>query len=112
MSNTCETCGQHTDYQGHKNYETWAARLWADNDQGSHEYMMDLTRQAMIQKVGEEDHAQYDLEAYLAEMVDLFTGREDITGMASDLLGSAIESIDFRSWAKDLLEEIREEEAA
>ncbi len=32
------------DYQGWKNYETWAVALWLDNDRASYEYCRDEAR--------------------------------------------------------------------
>jgi len=31
-------------YNGWSNYETWAAKLWIDNDQGSQEYWSETAR--------------------------------------------------------------------
>ncbi|MFX6019113.1 hypothetical protein ABTF08_19745, partial [Acinetobacter baumannii] len=34
----------HKEYNGHYNYETWNLALWIDNDQGTHEYWREYTR--------------------------------------------------------------------
>jgi predicted Zn-ribbon and HTH transcriptional regulator len=33
MSEKCKTCNQTTEYQGWRNYQTWAFALWADNEE-------------------------------------------------------------------------------
>ena len=113
MSNTCETCGKPTDYQGHANYETWAARLWVDNEQGSQEEAYGLAREALADNDGDKELAHRDLREPLTEFVrELVYGEESsVQGLALDLLTSAFEEIDFWTWAEDLLDEVAEEVA-
>ena len=90
-------------YQGWTNYETWAVKLWIDNDEGTQEYYHDLVRE--ISKNPETGIA------YLADRL-----KEEIEeqapkiepSMYSDLLGAAISEIDFFELAQALLEDVQE----
>ena len=42
----CIRCGKPTSYNGWPNYETWAVKLWLDNDQGLCEYWRETSQWA------------------------------------------------------------------
>lgn len=90
-------------YQGWKNYETWNAALWIDNEQYYHERSMELAR---------EISDKYQLADALKEMFEdewLGDTIESLGGTpAGDLLNGALEEISWSEIAEVKLETVRE----
>jgi hypothetical protein len=117
MSTTCEKCGQTTEYQGWPNYETWAVKLWMDNDEGSYLYWGEQAREAKRQAPSCEpvqqgiwsadDAPRYTLADQLKEEVT--EGAPDLgASMYADLLGAALEGVKWNRIAESLLEDCEE----
>ena len=93
-------------YQGWKNYETWNAALWINNDQGLYDLL-----QEEISRLKEEgdgrDEIVYDLagtmENQFEDMYEDYAG--DIPGPLNDLLRGAMSEIDWREIAQSFYED-------
>jgi hypothetical protein len=81
-------------YNGHKNYETWVTRLWADNDEGVYHYIRELTS----------EH-----EGSVSQLADALkdwheeTHVPDSASLATDLLQASFDEVDWHTWATDLI---------
>ena len=80
-------------YNGWKNYPTWAVALWLNNDQGLQEAAYELVRD---NNTGEWPRASVAdaFKQWVADDLCTFHGYGDAT-MASDLLGYALDSVDW-----------------
>lgn len=90
-------------YQGWKNYETWAVGLYLDGNytgEGTYREVLELARY----RVGH----PFALADDLREFVETDLGEFD--GLASDLLGAAMGSVDWHELAEHKLSEIAEEQ--
>ena len=88
-------------YNGWTNYETWAVMLWMDNDEGSQRFFEDLAR-AHVGESGK-DKAAYGLSQAIKD--EIMCGAPDLgASMYADLLGSALDNVDWREIAESLIE--------
>lgn len=87
-------------YNGWSNYETWNWKLWIDNDQGWYETVQAEAREHIGDTYGFSKWLEEDCES-IQEAYDLPT-----SGPFADLLGSAINSIDWYEIAESILEDI------
>ena len=117
MSEKCEKCGQATEYQGWPNYETWAVKLWLDNEQPTQEYWFEQAREAKRQAPAAdlvargittaEKAARYNLATQLKD--ELEEEAPDLgASMYTDLLGAALGRVDWYAIADALLEDLDE----
>lgn len=83
-------------YNGWSNYPTWAVALWLDNDPGTYEESRAIVRGAS----GLQIHADDALREYVREMVEL-----DEASLRADLLGFALDSVDWREITDALLDD-------
>ena len=87
-------------YNGWKNYETWAVKLWMDNDEGSQRLFEDLAR-VHVKESG--DKAGYGLTRAVKD--NIVCSAPDLgASMYADLLGSALDNVDWREIAESLIE--------
>lgn len=90
-----------TKYNGWTNYETWAVKLWMDNDEGEYnywkEYAIDKGR-ADLASVLKEYH-----EDQASEMFCLATGT-----LYHDLMTAALGSVNWYEIADTFLEELED----
>ena len=104
------------DYNGWTNYETWAAKLWMDNEQSSQEYWAETTlacwHDAEATKyLTREQVARHMLVDRLVAMHDDAMPDMDVN-IYSDLLTAASGRIDWHEIAKSLLAEVDQTEKA
>jgi hypothetical protein len=93
-------------YNGWSNYETWCVNLWLTNEEGSYHECVRLAEEA-FEDVKDDDvtDAPSSLARSLESLVDEMT--PDIpTGFASDLLRSALSSVDYYEIAEAFLDEV------
>jgi len=117
MSETCEKCGQATEYNGWPNYETWAVKLWIDNEQPTQEYWFEQAQRAQREApnadfvkrgiIKPEEEARITLARQLKD--ELEEDAPDLgASMYADLLGAALGSVAWHRIAEALLEDIDE----
>ncbi len=87
------------DYNGWTNYYTWNYKLWIDNDQGSYNYWQEQTRRLSIREL--EDALKDELQEAAAD-------RLEEASCLTDLLGYAIESINYKEIAEHMKEDIED----
>ena len=102
-------------YNGWTNYETWAWKLWIDNDQGWQEYWLDRADWLILNTEAEFDFESPRDTATRLLANELQTEAEDMqeqtvtfTGPLSDLLGSAIGRVEWREIAESLIDSAEE----
>jgi hypothetical protein len=96
-------------YNGWTNYETWAAKLWLDNEQGTY-YEVTGKATEIHEEATEAGEEPGTLE--LADWLkDYVTGMmpEIPASLASDLLGAALSEIDWDEMAESYLADAKEE---
>lgn len=91
---------QDTRYNGWKNYETWAVKLWLDNDHYDlyHEWLEDAKKQKDNQ-----DHTRI-----LADIIKEWIEENNPLNTANlyaDLLNAALSVVDYREIAESLVNE-------
>lgn len=86
------------DYQGWKNYETWAVALWADNDQG--------LQQSILEMVPQYKEA-YELGDAIKELIE--ESKPDVGNtLWADLLNGALSEVDWREVAESYMQKSTE----
>ena len=99
-------------YNGWSNYETWAVKLWIDNDQGSAMYARNLVEDARVEASGGhhvwtvEQHARFTLADSVRDWVCVEMRPEADASMFEDLLSAALDRVDWQEIADNLLSEI------
>jgi len=93
------------EYQGWKNYPTWAVALWINNDEGLYNYVLEAADDLRRDFSGREliHHVVAVLDALIESMVDEQAGGP--SGPLGDLLQYAIDEVDFAEIAENFLEE-------
>lgn len=103
-------------YNGWTNYETWAVKLWIDNEEGSYNYWRERTRDAWKEAEATANFTHKE-EAQIALAQALKDEHEEntpeVTGIYSDLLNAALSEVNWHEIAGAMLddEEFEEEEA-
>lgn len=112
-------------YNGWTNYETWAVKLWIDNEEGTYRYWQDRTRAAWKDSGPKRPNAFVDthegnarilLAGWLkAEHDDdsdhpVFKAAEGT--VYADLLNAALGSVDWYEIAQSLIDDLEEADKA
>ena len=96
-------------YNGWSNYETWAAALWMDNEEGAQAYWREQAEECMQDAI---DADESDIRAAATSALEdrIKAEHEDampeLQGVYADLLGAALGAIDYREIARNLLSAI------
>ena len=97
-------------YNGWTNYQTWAVKIWLDNDEGTVDLQRELLEQAQNTAwvEGYSDWTRKITTRYfLADWLkDYVTDNNPLAGTASmysDLLGSAIDRVDWGEIAEHII---------
>lgn len=101
-------------YNGWTNYETWAVKLWMDNDYGSYRYWESEAQDAWDGAEADgtftrKERAAIDLADRLK---DQWEEGNPLSGQASaysDLLNAALSEVNWDEIARNMLEEYEEE---
>jgi hypothetical protein len=107
-------------YNGWTNYETWVVNLWMDNEQGSHDYWLEVAQEVSndletpTNSMTRMDEAIYiladKLKDYHEEAKDEILERSGMEASVwADLLGSALCEVNWREIAEHLLENVEVE---
>jgi len=85
-------------YNGWTNYETWAVKLWIDNEQ----YQQELWLERAQACDGDVSDLADELRDYHEEQMP------ECTGVYGDLMAAAIGSVNWREIAENLIEDAAE----
>lgn len=105
-----------TRYNGWTNYETWAVKLWIDNEKGSYNYWREATREAWESTrdkspnefMNHKDNARWELAEQLK---DQFSDEDNAVFEAAhgtvyaDLLNAALSEVNWREIAESLIDD-------
>ena len=110
-----------TKYNGWTNYETWNFKLWLDNDQDVHNYIIDEIKK--IKAIGY-DAEVYEVSNFLRSYIDdnmpnlnvstrsqsKYGSMCDKQGFYLDILNTALRCINTYEVAESYLEDLKEDE--
>ncbi|MFO0888217.1 MAG: hypothetical protein U0790_03615 [Isosphaeraceae bacterium] len=92
-------------YNGWANYETWAVKLWFDNEEATYRNWMERARSW---KGREDDVRQFAEE--LEENVREVNPLSEESSLFADLLSAALSEVDWFEIAESYLEEVEDPE--
>lgn len=101
-------------YQGWKNYPTWAVNLWLSNDEALYNEALDIARdvyRGQIESTGNAD-PNFGLGVLAQSYKDWVTNdlAPDLGAtFAADLLGYALDEVDWYEIAKAWIEQVQEQ---
>ncbi len=106
MSNNTRT------YNGWSNYETWAVKLWLNNDEGSYNYWRERSREILLDPcpsdiLTDEQTARYDLADELKREHE--ANAPTIGYVFADLLNAALSEVNWSEIAESMLADAKEE---
>ncbi len=94
-----------------KNYETWAVKLWIDNDEGEYLYWQEQVAQAKADAPQDENFSIWGKDTAKFRLADTLKEyyQENLpktsNNVYSDLLGSALDRVDWYEIAEALLDD-------
>ena len=90
------------EYNGWSNYETWVFKLWIDNDQELHKSVEEWCSRCYEYKIAEKlEHLANEMTIPENELI--------FTGLASDLLGRALQRINYFELAEVMVKDYKNE---
>jgi hypothetical protein len=100
-------------YNGWTNYETWNVKLWMDNEESSCSYWNEVAQELYDDAEPDEvfsqrERAAIDLADRLREEHE--SAMPELTGTYADLLGAALTSVNWDEIARNMVDEIADEE--
>lgn len=104
-----------TSYNGYTNYATWAVNLWIDNEQGTQGYWEERAAEVWENASPEyewqskQDAAVYELAEELKTWVEEQADELTSGSMLSDLLGWAVEQVNWREIAEMMIDTAAED---
>ena len=99
-----------TRYNGWTNYETWLVNLWYGGsfDQDALDILNDA--EPLCEDGDVKDAAIYDLEGYIKGIIeDQASELVDVSGFFSDILGAALNRVNYREIAEAYIDDIYDE---
>ncbi len=90
-------------YNGWKNYETWAVKLWIDNEEPIQDFWLEAAREAS-KLDGPVTVLERQLECYYED--DNFPAVGN--NVYSDLLAASLRSVDWQEIAASLIDDAKE----
>jgi hypothetical protein len=100
----------HQEYNGWTNYETWVVNLWIDNEEGTHDYWLEIAEDIYNDEAEEQKHFTKieDAACILAERLknDHEENLPEMAGVYGDLIGAALSEVNWREIAEHLLENV------
>jgi len=98
---------QDTTYNGWTNYETWAVKLWIDNEEGTQRYWEYMAREAVRRQY--KDRAKCELADELR--LEHEEAAPDIAGTVySDLMNAALSSVNWYEIAENIIGDLEDDE--
>jgi len=111
-----------TKYNGWTNYETWNFKLWLDNDQDLHNYIIGEIKK--IKAFPSQDNKAYEVSNFLRSYIEdnvpnlnVSTRSQSVHGLISDkngfysdILNAALRDINTYEIAESYLEDLKEDE--
>lgn len=94
------------EHNGWTNYQTWCVKLWLDNDEELYESALEIARNSK----GEDSPRSY-IKENLQEHINCYNPLSDGASMFTDLLGYALETVNWFAIADAYLEEVADEDA-
>jgi hypothetical protein len=104
-------------YNGWKNYPTWAVNLWLSNERPLYEEALERTRYIIEEYAHpttdvwtEEESKRFNTADMFKEWIDELArpGEEVEASMATDLLGWALDYVDYQEIADSWIEQVTE----
>jgi hypothetical protein len=83
-------------YNGWENYETWNVALWLSNDQGSYYHCREIAQNA---------DSIRDTAEQIKDMVEENNPTANDASMFSDLLGHALQNVNWHEVAESFIED-------
>jgi len=107
-----------TKYNGWSNYETWNFKLWLDNDQDLHNYIIDEIKK--IKAFPNKDNKAYEVSNFLRSYIEdnapnlnvstrsqsVHGSMSDKNGFYGDILNTALRDINTYEIAQSYLEDL------
>ena len=111
-----------TKYNGWTNYETWNFKLWLDNDQDLHNYIISEIKK--IKAFPNKDNKTYEVSNFLRSYIEdnvpnlnvstrsqsVHGSMSDKNGFYDDILNAALRDINTYEIAESYLEDLKEDE--
>jgi hypothetical protein len=109
-----------TRYNGWTNYETWVVNLWMDNEEGTHDYWLEVAEDVYHNEAEEQKHfsKMEDAVCILADRLkddhedrkcNILENAELTSSVWADLLGATLSEVNWNEIAEHLLENIEVE---